>query len=671
MPFPSETIALPITKGLDVQTDARLVSPPALLEAENTQFSGGGAKKRRGHSTVRVRTESDLLHQVDNSSWVFGAGFGGVENAEGNVTRGAGEEDTRFWVKENPEVGYLRGVASRDNETLVWDGFRLLSYLPSQADAQAPVFSEVSGSAVIPKLQASPLGKYAEAQETPDFADNGKIKVMAWVTGTAGSKDARYALFDSSTSALIAQGAFGVTDADYLRAFSLGDFLHVMVRDNGDGRAKLFSVSAQDPNDITFRSFGDTTHFDIWKVDDSLALFAKTTVDGIHVTWISTTGSGSATHTTFDFSPATSTQTLISCAWDNEGDELGLFWYDGTGNLGFALLDGNGELQKEDSFAATATRLTLSPKKVLNSANTALWDLFWDDGTNTYMKRGWRNPMIEYMKYGELYTRYRVLLASRAFRVGDRTFVWVGAPDTLQATWFLLDEALLPVGKMDFGVADVSGLGVSLHGINFKDGEDYDSLSPRFQLALNYKLRVVPPGVDQATSGIYTEPTPKAVTLDFLPLLHAAQAGRTLYIPGAQLWAFDGQEVVEAGFHQGPTVTTAANDAGSLTLLGTYSYRVDLCHRNAQNEEVRSLSILTDSLELTGSQATITLTIPTVLTRREDSYFLIYRNAMSSGVPLVNWWLLNSRDPSDSTYLANDLTQDTLRSEEHTSELQS
>lgn len=662
MPIPSETIALPIVKGLDVQTDARLLQAPSLLEAENTQFSGGGAKKRRGHTSLRVRTEDPVVPEYTSGGilapgqlpldWYYGLGYG-------TSVRGTGEEDERAWTFPQPEVKKLRGVANRDNETVVWDGFRLLSYLPSQITSQAPMSAEVQGQAVMPSLRATPFAKFSEVQTQPEFADNGVTKIFAWISGTS----VKYAIYDSSSDALIAKGTLAVTTGDYIRCFTLGNWMHIAARDNDDDRVKLFSISSSEPNSIVYRSYGDATHFDIWKVSDSEALLARSNADGFNVTWIGTTGSGSPSRAHFQYTPtvtAAGAQTLISVGYT--AAEIGVAWYNGSNTIGYATFNTSGVMQRESSFSASGVvRLTLSPKLAQITMGYQPWDVFWDNGVNLYTQRFWRigtAGVSTDVGTGTLRTRFRMRLASRAWRVGDRTFIWAGYNSTLQSTWFLLDEGLLPVGKLNFAVADVSGLGSNgrLVGINFKSGEDYDSDTPRTHLALSYKLRVAPNDNNQTSVGIYTEPTPQAVELDFLPRLRAAQAGRALYIAGAQLWSYDGQEVVEAGFHLGPEVSLAAGVGGTLDTAGIYSYRVDLCYRNAQNEEVRSLSILTNSLDLAGVNSKITLTIPTILTRRSGTYFLIYRNAMSSGVPLVNWWLLNSRDPSSASFLANDLS---------------
>lgn len=667
MSIPSETIALPLVKGVDLQTDARLVAPPSLLEALNTQFAGGGAKKRKGHVATLVKDEDPLelsyafpggsviiAPGLISPTWHYGVGVG-------QEFRVPGQESVRNWNNLQPEVGKLCGVFSRDNENVAWDGFRFFSYNPSQSAAVSPYFSKVSGEACIPSLKAIPIAKYSEKQAYPEFADNGRTKITAWINGT----QPRYVVYDSVSDALIAEGTLtGVSTADWVRCFTLGSWMHVMVHDLGNQKAILHSISADDPNTVNIRSYGDATHFDIWKVSDSEAVLVRTTAEAIFISWIGTLGMGSNSRVNFSYVPTVVTGARTHVAVGLGTQDIGVVWATST-QIGGATFDTTGSVKMEGSIWGLTNpvkRLTLSPKLAQLEAGIEPWDAFWDDGTDLFTRRFWRTSSNSSINLGTSIQRYKFKVCSRAWRVGDRTFLWAGFQSNVQSTWFLLDEQLLPVGKMNFGVADVSGLGSTsrVAGVNFKSGEDYDSNTPRFHSALNYKLRVAPDNSAQALSSIYTEPSPQAVYLDFLPKLRTAQAGRATYIAGAQLWSYDGREITEAGFHLGPEVTLSPSNGGALTALGTYSYRVDLCYRNAQNEEVRSLSILTSSLTLTGSQQTIALTIPSVITRRAKSYFLIYRNAMSSGVPLTNWWLLNSRDPNDATYLANDLTTPTF-----------
>lgn len=664
MPLNRDTIAIPVVKGLDLTTDARLVAPPSLLEAENTRFYGGGAKKRVGHEPLEVRGESDPVLGASKTDWVFGWGYtnGGTE------TRGAGDEEVDLLVSAMPEAGKLYGVAQRDSETLLWSGHRAYSYAPSQEDSQDPYSAEI-GNAVMPSLHAEGIAKTQRRQSKPDLCDTGEIRLVVWVDDTDATPVVKYNIYDSVTSALlVANGTFVATDPLYARCFSLGSWVHCMVLDADTSTLKLHSIHTSDPNTVVQRSYGSCSglSFDIWKHSEEVALLAQADTATIEVKWISPTGAGSAPSGTSHFSYTVTSASLVSVAYSPSGN-VGLVWLDtsgGTNQLYAVVVDGEGNAILEPdntpisaaSFQADPVRLTLAPKEIQTSEGYDLWDLYYDEGDHLYGLRFWAGSGG--INFGATKTRFYQGLVSRAFRVGDRTFVWAGHEATIQSTWFLLDEALLPVGHMDFGVANVT---TSTDTTGFLTSANRHSSDTEFEFALTYRLRIPPDAVTQATSQIYSEPSIKWVTLDFLPRLRSVQAGRALYIAGAQVWSYDGSEVTEAGFHIGPELETPVVSAGgTLTADGTYSYRVDLCYRNALNEEIRSLSILTTGVGTTTGNQTITLTIPTCITRRENSYFLIYRNAMSSGVPLTNWWLLNSRDPASASFTPNDQTLATV-----------
>jgi hypothetical protein len=744
--IPSETVAIPIIKGLDVTTDARLVTPPSLLEAINSRFAGGGAKKRRGHEGRYVRGEgaplglgvsategtaayynsiaaevpyiavnivalqtgtvgntytftltadgtgagsftdgANLLAAVAGSAymtismsaqnghsgilsgtatytldhgedaeaanfpeWVFGVGL--IE------TRTVSELDTDYWTSSPPDAAHLYGVATRDDETILWDGFRLFSYLPSQAGTQSGQFANV-GNAVIPSLNAVSTAKHNRRQSLPQLADNGLTRLIVWIDDTEATRYTRYQIQDSTSKAIIAEGTFGVVNPKYIRAFTLENWMHAIVFDQDSDVVRMFSVVSHDPNTVVTRSLGEANggHFDIYKCSDTLAMVVKSHDVQVHCLFLQSNGSGSPDWDPIIITPETSAAvTLVTCARATAGsNEFAVAWLSPGQHIAVQVMTNLGAPLFQGTYTsnvAATERITIAPKEAQSPYATDLWDLYWDraagDDYDLRRVRVWRD--IGGVNFGTQRFRHGVRLASRAFRIGDRTFVWTGHDSEVQSQWLLLDEALNPVGRMEFGLANVEGEEGNLAGVNWTGSAASEYT---LHLALSHVLRVER---EEATSTVFTEPGIKAVYLDFLPSFRAVQAGRCLYIAGAQLWSYDGRELVEAGFHYGPEVTTEASNGGALELLGTYSYRVDVCYRNAQNEEVRSLSILTDSLELTGSQRTITLTIPSVVTRREHSYFLVYRNAMSAGTPLTNWWLLNSRDPGDASYLPND-----------------
>ena len=54
MPLQRDTVAIPVTKGVNTTVKGRLLPADELLEAKNSRFFGGGSSKRTGHAAVRA-----------------------------------------------------------------------------------------------------------------------------------------------------------------------------------------------------------------------------------------------------------------------------------------------------------------------------------------------------------------------------------------------------------------------------------------------------------------------------------------------------------------------------------------------------------------------------------------------------------------------------------------
>jgi hypothetical protein len=169
-------------------------------------------------------------------------------------------------------------------------------------------------------------------------------------------------------------------------------------------------------------------------------------------------------------------------------------------------------------------------------------------------------------------------------------------------------------------------------------------------------------------TGVWLEPSVFAYTLDFLPNLRYAQAGRSAYIAGAQLWEYDGKELNEAGFHMATeNFSIVSGGVGPLGKSKTYNWRIDLCYKNAQNEEIRSWSSIVtvpaNSIVVMGSSYKASITIPHMpMTRRDSAYFLIYRTEGNG----TEYYLVSSRDPAQSGATANGFRSNARSSETYT-----
>lgn len=681
-----ETVAIPLASGIQPSARARLLEPLKLLEAKNVQFvQDQGPQKRNGHEAKVVRTNANYpgLNGIevpgptayrDNFSkanpglpttWLYGWGINGTELATST---------NPFEVSPQPDVGQLFGSATRDSEVLQWDGHRVFSYAPNQVfrfgETQTGSAATVArGPACMPALRAAQIAKISDAQLVPDAADNGIVRLVAWLNsdGVTGA----YSVFDSTNgAALVTAQSLTFQTPKSLRVVNCGPWFHILVSDTAANALEMRSFHQDSPNTIISRSLGTVDiQFDVKKIDESKYVVIKSK-GGVITAFINEADG----NTTNSFVPAlggfaATTNLAIACEVDRNGC-IAIVWQT-TGApvvVNFATYNQGGATMTARQQVTTITaarRMTVAPRYMpINPANY-MWDVFVEDLVATFP----RITSFAVQAGGSTttnVTRRRVVLASHAFRVGNRTFVWV-APWLfngtlgLQSTWFLCDAALMPVGKMAYGQAntDFGNLLLTLSSVNWSAGDTPYKDRIVFHGAMGFNVRV--PSVTSALSavpnGVFTEPSIMFYELDFLPKLVAGQAGRTTYFAGAQLWSYDGAEMVEAGFHLAPEgVAGVVTAGGGLLTAGVYRYRVDLCHKNAQGEEVRSFSIITAPVTVANNDR-ITLTIPMhPMTRREDAYFLIFRTTSNGTL----YKLANSRNPTSAQFLRNTQAADSF-----------
>src|SRR4249919_860248 len=172
MALQRDTVAIPVAHGIDVNTPARLVEAQALLEAQNVRFTDDvGARKRRGHLGQRIRgakaipsawtppqfslpTYTDAFATTERNlpvDWLLGYGNATVDEIS--------DPFVALGTSGHPD-GIALGMSTRDNETLVWDGNRLLSR--TNLDLPGGQFSEFS--AMMPALRSEPFAKANVAQ---------------------------------------------------------------------------------------------------------------------------------------------------------------------------------------------------------------------------------------------------------------------------------------------------------------------------------------------------------------------------------------------------------------------------------------------------------------------------------------------------------------------------
>lgn len=259
-------------------------------------------------------------------------------------------------------------------------------------------------------------------------------------------------------------------------------------------------------------------------------------------------------------------------------------------------------------------------------------------------------------------------VASRAFDVNGRTFVWLtfaastlafasggggaGFPSTtLQNSYFLYRDDALLTGKCVFssggGYAPSTG---HLPGVS--------SVAGVTMWAASRKRRFETGGVghvDFAQRALVDV----VATFDSTSARRSAAIGATLYISGSEILQYDGVRAIECGFHVFPWAFRAVdNGAGGSLSPGVYVYKCSNRYQNAQGETERSTSATTSTVTMVGNQAAIGLMADLHITHKLSvaPAIEIWRTVVTPGTDSP-FYLVTSSDPTATGangYIAND-----------------
>jgi hypothetical protein len=229
-----------------------------------------------------------------------------------------------------------------------------------------------------------------------------------------------------------------------------------------------------------------------------------------------------------------------------------------------------------------------------------------------------------------------VSIASKPFIVADKVYLTVSYDSASQPSYFVVDASGTIVSKINSGVAGG-------HVANGTVPEVYNVSSDIVIIPTLYKTKFV------AENGEFTSLIGITNTeVDFVveDRYQNAALGDNLIIGGGIVQSYDGDVVVEHGFHVFPepvtltalTSGTAANwpslaMANSASLLDTYGYCVIYKWTDNRGQEHRSAPSVPQSIHLANAptpQVGVQLTIPTLrLTEKTDVTIEVYRTELN------------------------------------------
>lgn len=200
--------------------------------------------------------------------------------------------------------------------------------------------------------------------------------------------------------------------------------------------------------------------------------------------------------------------------------------------------------------------------------------------------------------------RRSVGIAAKAFTMNDRAFVVTSYGATLQATYFVVRDDGVITAKV---LAQVGGGHPTNQG--FMPGI-YALSDTKIAFTAQRKTRLISENAE-----LYTLKGVSQVAVDFdsTKSFQNSELGENLHLSGGYLKAYDGAQVVEAGFHLYPeTPALTASGAGGVIATGSYAYLVVWEWIDNRGQVHRSAPSVPVSVSVTGPTGSVDVVIPTL-----------------------------------------------------------
>lgn len=288
----------------------------------------------------------------------------------------------------------------------------------------------------------------------------------------------------------------------------------------------------------------------------------------------------------------------------------------------------------------------------------------WDTDYNTVDIDGTLGTAASFIR--------RLALASRAFVYDQQAYIWLqffgessfsGASPSefraqLQNTYFLYRADGLLCGKAAWQRSAGTGTQGHLPGVALTSGTTGFSWC-------GGERRIVPLG-DKHLGYADRGPRDITFTFDSNEARRVAKIGNTVYITGAEILAYDGTELVEAGFHLYPHYFGAIEVGTGNVADGTYTLKVSWRYDNKRGERERSTTATTGQVTIAAGPNGISTVswIPLYATHKGNNVVVESWRTPVNATDDSPFYLTTSQDPASTTnpnrYVANDTTAGTL-----------
>jgi hypothetical protein len=285
----------------------------------------------------------------------------------------------------------------------------------------------------------------------------------------------------------------------------------------------------------------------------------------------------------------------------NGGSQIGIAWGSTTGvfarefssaltvKTGFQAILVNPDLTAANSNSG----LTIISKFLANTGGISSWVVY--SGATSTGALGVGVRMSVFTSDGTTTTtdtlgqiKYNCYPASRAFRIGNETFIWMLSGNS--PVYFLVAGVYKPIvcGFADRGVAGQVTRFKNLGGIA-KDPLDDSKV---------IWVRSIANSSTNANHLLYS-------VIDFLPQITMTQYGSSMYLSGSAVQNFDGTTVSDAGFQDYPVTAFGSPVAAGSLSAGNYTIRAYAVRYNNKGERFISPALTSPTVAVAGGQKII------------------------------------------------------------------
>lgn len=592
MPLSKQVANINFAQGIDTKTDALQIPFGKFYDMENSIFrTGAGLTKRNGFG---------LLSALPDTTSTYLTTFGENLTAIGTSL-----------------YAYSNGSQSWSNRGAI-----------------TPVTLDV-----LPTVRTNA----SQTQADTVVASNG---LACTVFTEAGSY--KYMISDSTTGQTITTPttipAGGGTIQGAPKVFLVGRYFFILISNQiaAVNRLQYLVIPITQPDyvpvgvDITTQYIPVSTgSFDAYVANNGTIYIAWNGSDGggaVRVTSISSTLTQGIT-VAFAGSVAT-LMSVFSYDTDNSTPIIYVNFYNSATSTGYALALTStlATIFSPVQFIASGTVLNLT-----STANATGLNVFYEVqtaysyGATTYTNLITKNTISAAGTVGTSSVMVRSLgLASKAFYVGDVSYMLGVYQSTYQPTYFLVNDS----GKVVSKVAYSNGAGYLTTGLpNALADSDGN-----YRVAYLFKTQITPVNKTQGVAspaGIYAQ---IGVNLASFAIgesdFESAEIGQNLHITGGILWAFDGAQPVEQGFHLWPdNILLTGSGAGGVMTAQQYYYIVTYEWSDNQGNIHQSAPSIPLTVTTAGATSSVTLNINTLR--------LTYKTAQPVKIVIWRWSAAN------------------------------